>query len=200
MNHLRYSGLPFAEQQTAVRTIIAGQPVLMRILEVLRDKALPDAWITSGAIYNAVWNHLTNRPALDGIKDVDIIYFAPDDLSYVAEDAVIRSIGAALSGIGLPVEIRNQARVHLWFPERFGLFYPQLTHATQSLEYYASKTHAVAARLAPDGGIEIAAPFGLDFLFSFRMVPNHALDNRVTHAEKSARAKALWPELTAEPW
>ena len=200
MTHLRYAGLPFATQYQAVQTIIAGQPELMRILGVLRDRALPDAWITSGAIYNIVWNHLTDRPALTGIKDVDIIYFDPDDLSYAAEDAVIRDIGAALGDIDLPLEIRNQARVHLWFPERFGFAYPQLTHATQSLDYYASKTHAVAARLAPDGGIEIAAPFGLEFLFAFRMVPNHALDNRVTHAEKGTRAQAIWPELTVEPW
>ena len=200
MDHLRYSGLPHETQMQALETIIAGQPDLMRVLGVLRAVTLPDAWITSGAIYNTVWNYLTGRPMLGGIKDVDVIYFDPDDLSYEAEDAVIREVGAALSDIGLPVEIRNQARVHLWFPERFGVSYPRLTHATQSLDFYASKTHAVAARLATDGGIEIAAPFGLDFMFSFRMVPNHAIDNSVTHAAKSARAKAIWPELVVEPW
>ena len=46
----------------------------------------------------------------------------------------------------------------------------------------------------------IVAPFGLDDLFSFRMVPNPALDNRASHTRKGERAKTIWPELTIVPW
>ena len=65
---------------------------------------------------------------------------------------------------------------------------------------YASKTHAVGVRLNEADALEIVAPFGLDDLFSFRMVPNPVLDNRVAHASKAQRAKAIWPELTIVPW
>jgi hypothetical protein len=68
------------------------------------------------------------------------------------------------------------------------------------LRLYASKTHAVAASLTDDGAIRIEAPFGLDAIFSFRVVPNHALQNRPAHEAKAARAKSVWPELTVEPW
>ena len=200
MNHLRYAGLPHDQQIAALEDIVRTEPLLMRVLRTLRDLDLPDAWLTSGAIYNTAWNRLTGKPSLTGIKDFDIIYFDDTDLSYEAEDRVIARVAAALGGIGVPVEVRNQARVHLWYPERFGSAYPKLAHATQSLDYYASQTHAVAMCLKADDTFETVAPFGLDFMFSFRMVPNRVLDNRETHEEKSARAKAIWPEIEIEPW
>ena len=42
----------------------------------------------SGAVYQAVWNDVTGRPAGYGIKDYDLGYFDPD-ASWDAEDAVI---------------------------------------------------------------------------------------------------------------
>ena len=65
---------------------------------------------------------------------------------------------------------------------------------------YASKTHSVAVRLEADDTLTILAPFGLDDIFSFRVVPNPALMNRPAHDAKGARAKAQWPEITVVPW
>ncbi len=200
MSHLRFAGMPDGEQRSALAAIVRATPVLVDVLERLRALGLPDAWLTSGAVYNTVWNHLTGRPSLTGIKDFDVIYFDDTDLGYVAEDTVITRTVEAFAGVPVPVEVRNQARVHLWFPARFGCAYPRLRHATQSLDYYASQTHAVAARLDDRDNLEIVAPFGLDLMFSFRLVPNRVLDNRQTHEKKGARIKAVWPEVAVEPW
>lgn len=200
MTHLKYAGLPHGEQVVALEEIVRGEPVLMAILEALRALRLSDSWVSSGAIYNTVWNVLTGRPPLTGIKDVDVIYFDDTDISYEAEDRVIRAAETRFAGMPLPVEVRNQARVHLWVPQKFGIAYPQLENATQSLRYYASETHAVAMRLDADGALQTVAPFGLDHMFSFRLVPNHVLDNREAHDKKSARAKSVWPELEVVPW
>jgi hypothetical protein len=90
--------------------------------------------------------------------------------------------------------------VHLWFEAKFGAPFTPLTSAAEMLGRYASKAHAVGARLTPDGDIEVVAPFGLDDVFSFRIAPNHALANQATHDRKAARAKAIWPEVTVVPW
>jgi hypothetical protein len=58
----------------------------------------------------------------------------------------------------------------------------------------------VAVRLEGDDGLTIIAPFGLEPIFSFQIVPNHTLENRAAHEEKGARAKRNWPELTLHPW
>lgn len=200
MDHLRYSGLSFDDQSAALEVFVRGEPLLMQVLEGLRDAALPDGWLVSGAIYNMVWNRLTGRPSMQNVKDIDVIYFDDSDLSYEAEDVVIRDMDKRFADAPVPVEVRNQARVHLWFPDRFGHEVAPLDNALQSLERYASKTHAVAVQLDISGEMNIAAPFGLDDIFSFRIVPNHALDNQYAHDEKGARAKACWPQITVEQW
>lgn len=197
--HLKYSGLDADVQRRALIAIVADDPVLMRFLRGMADLGLPDPLLGSGAIYNTVWNVLTGRERHVGVKDADIVYFDPNDQSYEAEDRVIRRTQAYFTDSPIPIEVRNQARVHLWFPEKFGLPYPELTCSADMLLYFATKTHAVAARIE-DGEIVIFAPFGLDDLFSFRLTPNPALDNRATHERKAARAMALWPELQVERW
>lgn len=200
MTHLRYAGLDQKTQENALKEIIETDPVLMELLTGLRDLDFPDWWLVSGAIYNNVWNHLTQRTSMEGVKDFDVFYFDDADLSYVAEDKVIKRAETALANLPLPVEVRNQARVHLWAPEKFGHNFAPLTSSLDMLDKFASKTHAVAVKLNRDGRIEIFAPFGLDDIFSFSIVPNYALANRKAHEAKGERALEFWPELTVLPW
>ena len=196
-DHLRYAGADSATQDQALRDIIAQSPTLLDCLTRAHDWNLPDWWIVSGAIYNTVWNHLTDRPDMFGVKDIDLFYF-DEDRSYEAEDRLIRDAETRFPGTP-PVELRNQARVHLWYPDHFGQPYPQLTASRQAIDLFASRTHCVGARLII-AGLELYAPYGLDDIFSFRLTPNLALDNRATHHAKAQRQMALWPELTLVPW
>jgi hypothetical protein len=180
--------------------IIRADPNLMRLLERLRAIGLPQWRLVAGCLYQTVWNVLTSQPRGAGIKDYDVIYFDLDDLSWEAEDSVIRRVAAAAQDCVGPVQVRNQARVHLWFTERFGCNYPRLRCADESLRYYASIVHAVGVRLDPDDRLDVAAPFGLDDIFAMRIRPNHALDNAASHAAKAARAQAIWPRVVVEPW
>ncbi|MFE0016195.1 nucleotidyltransferase family protein [Mesorhizobium sp. NPDC059054] len=200
MNHLRHSGLPFAEQAAALKAILRADPIVWEALMLSRGLDLPDGMVVSGAIYNSVWNSLTGKPPGHGIKDVDLFYCDGSDLSYEAEDAVIRRATAHFERLPLPVEVRNQARVHLWYPDRFGRACPAYRSSAEALGYFASRTHAVGVRLTPEDALEVVAPFGLDDIFSFRITPNKVMDNRDTHRTKGERAVGLWPQITVEPW
>ncbi|MBR2690604.1 MAG: nucleotidyltransferase family protein [Aquamicrobium sp.] len=200
MNHLRHSGLPAVEQAAALKTILRADPIVWKALELARGLDLQDWMVVSGAIYNSVWNSLTGKPAGHGIKDIDLFYCDGSDLSYEAEDAVIRRAAARFERLPLPVEVRNQARVHLWYPARFGRSCPAYHSSAAALGYFASRTHAVGVRLTPADDLEIIAPFGLDDIFSFRITPNRVMDNRETHKAKGERAMRLWPQITLEPW
>lgn len=200
MDHLRYSGLPFDAQRAAFLEIVAADPLIGETLSRVRALGLTDWLVVSGALYNSIWNHLTGKLPGYGIKDVDLFYFDESDLSYEAEDTVIRRAAKHFEGLTLPVEVRNQARVHLWYEARFGDAYPRLSSSAEALSYFASKTHAVGVRFDAAGQLDLVAPFGLDDIFSFRITPNRALDNRRTHEAKGARAKANWPEIAVLPW
>ncbi|KQU98857.1 nucleotidyltransferase family protein [Devosia sp. Root105] len=199
-HHLRFAGQPAATQAAALCDIIRSTPLLIDVLEQLSTLDLPDTWLVSGAIYNTVWNQLTGRPPLTGINDIDLFYFDASDLSYEAEDQAIKRADQLFAGLPLPVQLRNQARVHLWYPERFGEAYPALSSSREAIDRFASLTHAVGARLDGAGEIELYTPFGLDDLFSFRIVPNRRMNNRATHEKKAERARSVWPEIVVEAW
>ncbi len=194
------SGGPAAVLRRRFEAVIRADPDLMTLLARLRAIGLPQWRLVAGCLYQTVWNVLTARPRGTGIKDYDLIYFDGADLSWAAEDAVIRAVAAATEGCVGPVEVRNQARVHLWFERRFGAPYPRLTSADEALSRYASVVHAVGVRLEHDGRLDVAAPFGLDDLFAMVVRPNRALDNAASHAEKARRARSIWPELAVLPW
>ena len=182
------------------KALIWGDAVCRDALIRARRLALPQWRIVSGVLYGALWNHLTGKPSGHGLKDIDLIYFDPSDLSFEAEDREISRAATLFEGSPYPVELRNQARVHLWYEKRFGQPYEPLNCADDSLLRYASRNHAVAIRLEPDDRIDLYAPFGLHELFAMRVRPNRALDNKATHTKKGARAMHLWPEVTVEPW
>lgn len=197
---VRDVGAVTATLENRLRAILQADALAAGALAATQASGLAEAWVVSGALYNAVWNALTDRPSGYGVKDVDIAYFDAADLSYEAEDRAISAAAPHFAGLAAPVEIRNQARVHLWFEARFGRAYPPLASATDGLTRYPSRTHAVAARLGASGAVEIRAPFGLEDVFAMRVTPNRAFDNRATHEEKAARARRFWPEVTIEPW
>ena len=115
----------------------------------------------SGCLVQTVWNVLTGRALDYGISDYDVFYFDPDT-SWEAEDAVIRKLqGAASQPLRVKIEARNQARVHLWYPEKHGLPYPPLTlfdrrHRPLSDREYAGRNPPHA------DGYEVYAPNGFD--------------------------------------
>ncbi|MCQ2005655.1 nucleotidyltransferase family protein [Rhizobium sp. NRK18] len=200
MTHLRFAGAAPEEQTAALKDIILSEDWLVEALHRLDGMRLPDSWIVAGALYNMVWNRLTDRPSRHGIKDVDIFYFDDDDLTFEAEDYVIRRAAGVFSDMAVPAEVRNQARVHLWFGQHFGFDIEPIADCRDAVSRFSSVAYCVGARLDTAGDLQITAPYGLDDLFSFRIRPNRYYDNRETHERKAERAVSLWPEVTVEPW
>ena len=177
--------------------IVRADPDLMHVLTTVRGLGLNDWRVFSGAVYQSVWNAVTGRPVGYGRKDYDLGYFDPDT-RWDAEDAVIKRVAAAFDEpFRTDVEVRNQARVHIWFPDRFGEPYDVLTGTDEALTRFVAPAFAVGVRLEDDDTISIAAPFGLEDVFSMtlRPNPNRPLARGWDKAVASARAR--WPELTA---
>jgi len=170
----------------------------MRVLSVTRHLSLPDWLVFSGAVYQPVLNHLTGRSLDYGMEDYDLAYFDASDLSYEAEDAVIRRVRAAFDEpLRSMVEVRNQARVRLWFETKFGEYYTPLSCTAGALERFASPMFAIGIRLEPDDRLHIEAPFGLADLFALRLRPNPR--RKTLHfARTSADVRRRWPEVVID--
>ena len=183
--------------ETRLTAILRDSPT-WGVLKTARRLDLPDWLIFSGAVYQPVWNHLTGRAPDHGVRDYDLAYFDASDTSWDAEDVVIRRVAAAFAPpLDAMVEVRNQARVHLWFEDHFGEPYAPLGGSAEALTRFAAPAFAVAVRLEADDSVTVFAPFGLDDLFAMHIRPN---PRRVAKGLPGIveRAKARWPELTAE--
>jgi|HubBroStandDraft_6_1064221.scaffolds.fasta_scaffold91597_3 hypothetical protein len=187
-----------SELHERLTAILRAMPPLMQVLSVARRLCLPDWLVFSGAVYQPVLNHLTGRPLDYGIKDYDLGYFDASDLSYDAEDVVIRRVKAAFDEpLRSMVEVRNQARVHLWFETKFREPYGPLSCTAEALERFASATFAVGVRLESDDRLYIEAPFGLADLFALRLRPNPRRKT-VGFARTAADVRRRWPEVVID--
>jgi hypothetical protein len=185
------------ELEARLDAMVRASPRLMRVLIIACDLDLPDWRIVSGAIYQTVWNALTGRDPDYGVKDYDLFYFDGSDTSYEAEDVVIRRAAHAYPADLAPlVEVRNQARVHLWFEDHFGEPYAPLSRCDEAIGRFVSASCAVGVRLERDGRLDVVAPYGLEDLFALRFRPNPNRPLAVGWPNVVASMNARWPELT----
>src|SRR5215472_15075188 len=187
-----------AELLEELTVILRGAPSLMRVLAIARALDLPDWLIMSGAVYQRVLNKLTMRAPDYGVRDYDLGYFDASDISYEAEDAVIRRVAAAFDEpLRSAVEVRNQARVHVLFEGHFGEPYTPLSCTAEALERFVSPMFAVGVRLMRDDRLHIAAPFGLADLFALRLRSNPRRFSP-NFSQVAAGVTRRWPQVTVE--
>lgn len=185
-----------SDLEARLADIVRANPDLMHVLKTVRALGLNDWRVFSGAVYQAVWNDVTGRPAGYGIKDYDLGYFDPD-VSWDAEDVVIKRVAAAFEPPFRDiVEVRNQARVHLWFEDRFGEPYEALRDTDTALSRFVAPAFSIGIRLEEDDVISIAAPFGLEDMFDMVLRPNPNRPLAKGWDKVVASAQGRWPELT----
>ncbi len=143
------------------RLMVRSNAWLMSVLETVRASELPDAWVGAGAVRDLVWGELYGsgfRPA--DVRDVDVVYFDPDDLSRERDDQATRLLHTAAPDV--PWQARNQAAVHTWYAAKFGGDPVEpLTSIADAVGTWPETATAVVVRLNPVDEIESCAPFGL---------------------------------------
>jgi len=139
------------------------------------------------------------EPGGHGVNDYDLGYYDASDLGTAAEAAIVDPAEAIFADLPVPVEVRNQARVHIWFNEKHGTRREALTDTTDALRHFASATHAVAIRLDGTEKPELLAPLGLEPVFSRTIRPMGRLADPDGWNRKIAAQARLWPELEFLP-
>jgi hypothetical protein len=135
-----------------------SNPVNAALLSRLPSLGLNQCYLTAGCLFQTVWNQHSGRAPDWGIKDYDVFYFDSDDLSWEAEDRIIRQADAVVGDLGITVEIRNQARVHLWYEQRFGGQYPRLGSVLEGIDRYLIACTCVGIEVSSG---DLYAPNGL---------------------------------------
>ncbi|CZS77283.1 unnamed protein product [Fusarium graminearum] len=192
--------LPLNDQISRFKETVKHNKILMVVLSRAAEMKLPNWYLAAGALTQTVWNVMTNRDPEQGIDDYDLIYFDASDLSWEAEDAVIQKGKELFKDIPVEVEIRNQARVHLWYEKKFGRPCPQHHSSEAAMTAWGTNTALIGVSLRDDGEWDIFAPWGLSDMFTLVVRPNQQIMTEETYNKKTQRWIKLWPEITIMPW
>lgn len=165
------------------------------ILERLPALGVSQAWLVAGCLFGRVWNARSGQPPQANIHDYDIFYWDPDT-SWEAEDAVIRRADNLFADLGIVHQVRNQARVPLWFEQRFGQPWPATRRSADSISRFVVSCTCVGMRLRDHEDIELCAPKGLNDLFSGILRPNPDSPTPHLFRTKCESYMRRWPWLT----
>ena len=121
------------------------------VLAVGEELALPGWYPGAGCIAQSVWNVRHGYDPAVGIKDYDLVYFDAGDLSLEAENYVEHEVAGRLSDLAVIVDVKNQARVHLWYPNRFGRTIEPYHSTEEAIATWPTTASSVVVRRDRDG-------------------------------------------------
>ena len=189
---------PICRQVVALEQCLRSSPVVCRLLDTLPALQLPSWYIGAGAVAQTVWNHLHDFSPSHGVKDYDVVYFDPDDLTPDGEQAVEAKVAGLLDS-AVTVDVTNEARVHTWYQRRFGLPLMPYRSTEHAIATWPSTATSVGVRTDGDS-LDVCAPYGLSDLFGLVVRPNTTLVSREVYEEKAERWRQLWPLLAVLAW
>jgi uncharacterized protein len=192
--------LPLDEQLDHFRAALDQNTTLGEVLERACGLGVPGWSLAAGALCQTVWNVISGFPPDAGIRDYDLVYFDGAEVSWDAEDAVIQAGRLRFADLHAEVEIRNQARVHLWYEDKFGLPCQPYDCTEAAIDTFPTTATCVGVRADADGHRSVYAPFGLSDMFNMVVRPNTALCPQRVYEAKATRWQQRWPELSVLPW
>jgi hypothetical protein len=179
--------------------VIRRSPLLSAVIARWQHIGLPDAWLVAGAIAQTVWNDGFGFAPEHGIADVDIVYFDAGDLSAESEAAHAARVRALFADLAVWIDIKNEARIHLWYEARFGRPLAPYVSTADAISTFPTTATALGVQPAATG-LELVAPFGLADLLGLIVRPNKKQIARQVYEAKVARWLTVWPGLHVVPW
>ncbi|MBB4239122.1 nucleotidyltransferase family protein [Rhizobium esperanzae] len=185
--------------QMELQAIISKSPLLQTVLDRWDRVALPDVRLVAGAIAQTVWNHAFGFAHDHGINDIDIVYFDDNDLSESTEADHSARIRGLFRDLPVWIDVKNQARVHIWYKEKFGYSITPYTSTDDAITTFPTTAAAVGIR-AVGNELDLCAPYGLSDLLAPLVRANKKQITREIYEKKIARWSTLWPDLEIIAW
>lgn len=186
------------EQVKILKEILMKNKTLKKTLEVLEEANIDNCYVGAGAINQTVFNYYHDFDLEQGIKDFDIVYFS-EDTSYEAEDKIINFLQEKLSSLNISVDIKNEARVHLWYKNKYGYDIKPYNNVEEAISSWGATVTCIGVRLK-NKKLIVFAPYGLNDLFEMTIRPIKGNFNKDKYFAKTTRWKNTWPMIKIIPW
>lgn len=191
------------EQLEVLEEILRKNTKLMKILEVLEKYALtnPDFknyYIGAGGINQTVFNYYHGFDLNYGIKDFDIVYYDLDT-SYEKEDRIIKDLELLLKDIDGVFDVKNEARVHIWYKEKYGTEIIPYVSVEDAISSWGATITCIGVRLEK-GKFKVCCPYGLNDIFSMTIRPVKGHFTEDAYIARANRWKNKWNKLKIISW
>ncbi len=171
---------------------------------------MPNWYLGAGCIAQTVWNSLHGFELTRNIQDYDLAYFDSTDLSEETEEKTIRKAQSVLGDLGVTIDVKNEARVHIWYKKHFGNAIRPYRSIEDAISSWPTTATSIGVRYEENGNLLVYAPFGLDDLLSMIVRPNmkqaeyflteDESTSREVYNQKAQKWVKAWPKLVVVPW
>ncbi|GHU54859.1 hypothetical protein AGMMS49975_15830 [Clostridia bacterium] len=173
--------------------------VIEKLAEIMRELNIKDYSLSGGAVYQIVWNYKLSQGLQYGLGDLDVVYY-DNCLSEEKEAYAQDRVREHLAYQKYPVEVTNQARVHLWNKSMHHVESNSLTSLEDAIASWMPLCACVGIRKTEEG-LLVIAPYGLDDIFNLTVRPNNKPEKSQTvYNQKVLKWSELWRDLTVIPW
>ena len=191
--------LPLDEQLARFEETLRRNRTLTEVLAQAAGLDLPGWYLVAGCLCQTVWNVVSGQPPEAASSTTTWPTSTPPTCPGPPRTRSSRP-GTGCSAICRSVQIRNQARVHLWYEEKFGIGCPPHESTEAAIDTYEATTACLGVRAEPGGRWRVYAPHGLSDAFNLVVRPNPVLAPPGVYRAKTERWQRQWPALTVLPW
>mgnify|MGYP004450696325 FL=1 len=190
------------EQNEKFISILKENKDLITILDYICELNLPNFYIAAGSIFQTIWNYYDQKPLNFGIKDIDIIYYDPNNLSKEAEKKLENKIIEHFKALNLNYEfdIHNEARMHLWKKENENKDINQYKNSEDAIDQWIATVHSIGIT-KENNNIKVYAPYGLSDIFSKTIRPiKHKANSKELYDKKAKSWQKRFDNLNIIEW
>lgn len=190
------------EQNEKFISILKENKDLITILDYICELNLPNFYIAAGSIFQTIWNYYDQKPLNFGIKDIDIIYYDPNNLSKESEKKLENKIIEHFKALNLNYEfdVHNEARMHLWKKENENKDINQYKNSEDAIDQWIATVHSIGITKENDN-IKVYAPYGLSDIFSKTIRPiKHKANSKELYDKKAESWQKRFDNLNIIEW
>jgi hypothetical protein len=189
-----------ATQISHLPELLRHNEIVSQILKRAPALQMPNWYLGAGCIAQTVWNTFHGFDPTFGIQDYDLVYYDSSNLSEEAEAGYIEKANTLFADLSVTVEVKNEARVHLWYERHFGNAIKPYESVEAAINTWPVTATSVGIREESDGTMKVYAPFGLNDLLGMIVRPNKVQITKAIYEAKIERWKRIWPKLRYLPW
>ena len=187
-------------QSKILENIIMSSKTINIAIERAKLLDIENYYIGAGCIAQTVWNYLFNNPLEYGIKDIDFVYFDDKNLDPESENSVILKVKDLYSDLKIQVDVKNEARVHLWYKHHFGYAIEPYSSLESALNTWPTTATSIGVRKDKNNELKVYAPFGLNDLFGKIVRANKTQITKQIYENKVSGWLKKWPDLKVIQW